>query len=148
MNKREADITEIKRILTEKDSSGVDKSAFYFINFYPRDQEILLLLCQIFESDWHKQHEDLASAFQSISNPITAKSLFNVAFSDFKYCNWNEYFPLQRKCTWALADIGTPEAKDFLEQIQLKANETIAGFAAKRLENWESELSRKGQIPD
>ncbi|TPG37506.1 hypothetical protein [Flavobacterium pectinovorum] len=146
MTKRETDLNEIKRLLAEKDSDGVYDKAFGFINFYTEDEEILLLLCQIFESDWHKAHEDMARAFQGISNPITAETLFKVTFSDFENYNWNENYPMQRKCVWALADIGTDEAINYLKQIEQQANETIAAFATKRLLNWESELGRKGPL--
>lgn len=101
---------------------------------------------KIFESDWHKDHEYMARDFQEISNPLTAESLFKVAFSDFEYLRWNEYFPLQRKCTWALADIGTNEAKKYLEQIEEQANETIAKYAIKRLDLWDFEFRRKVSV--
>jgi len=146
MDSREIDLNEIKRIITEKDYKAVENNGYLLIRKYPRDEEILKLLCEIFESDWHTGHEDLASSFQVIRNPIAAKSLFNVAFSDFEYCRWNEYYPLQRKCTWALADIGTVEAKEYLEKIKKNTKiRMIFFFAAKRLKYWDSELSRKGQ---
>lgn len=146
MNQREIDKLEIERIITEKDHEAVCKKAFRLINEYPRDEEILLLLCEMFESDWHTRHEDMALSFQYVKNPVTIKSLFKVAFSEFEYCNWDDNYPLQRKCTWALADIGTSEAKEYLEQIEQNANETIAAFASKRLKNWDSEFRRKGQM--
>lgn len=143
MNQRETDLIKIKKIIAEKDSDGAYEKVFSFIHTYEEDEEILLLLCQIFESDWHEDHENMARAFQYISNPITAETLFKVAFSDFEYIRWNEYFPLQRKCTWALADIGTNEAKKYLEQIEQQANETIAKYAIKRLDLWDFEFRRK-----
>ena len=146
MSYRQTDINELKRIIADKDHLAVEEKAFQLIKKYPRDEEILKLLCEIFESDWHFRHEDLALSFQYIKNPITAKSLFNVAFSDFEYCRWDDNYPLQRKCTWALADIGTNVAKQFLQEIEKQPNETIASFATKRLKNWDSELIRKGQM--
>ncbi|TDW51590.1 uncharacterized protein DUF4291 [Flavobacterium sp. 270] len=146
MSQRENDLIKIKRFLVEKDSNGVYENAFSFIHTYEEDEEILLLLCQLFESEWHKAHEDMARAFQYISNPITATTLFKVAFSDFEYLSWNDCFPLQRKCTWALADIGTNDAKRYLEQIEKQANETIAEFATKRLVLWDFEFRRKATV--
>jgi hypothetical protein len=145
MHQRETDINRIKTLLIEKDSEGVNEDAYHFIHVYSRDEEILLLLCQIFDADWHKSHEDMARAFQGASNPVTAETLFKVALTEFEY-SWNDNYPLQRKCTWALADIGTDEARNFLEQIKQKANEEVAEFADKRLRNWDSEFRRKGQI--
>jgi hypothetical protein len=146
MNQRETDITEIKRMISEKDILAVEEKAFRFIQIYPRDEEILLLLCEIFESDWHTRQEDLASSFQYIKNPVTAKSLYRMAFRLTEYDKWNDTFPMQRKCVWALADIGSSEAKNYLKEIESKANSTIASFATKRLQNWESEFRRKGQM--
>lgn len=146
MRQRKADIKEIKRIIAEKDYLGVEEKAFHYIQIYPRDEEILLLLCEIFESDWHTRQEDLASSFQFVKNPITAKSLFRMAFKLTEYDKWSDTFPIQRKCVWALADIGTSEAMNYLKEIESKANKTIASFATKRLQNWESEFRRKGQM--
>lgn len=146
MNKREFDITEIKRLIAEKDHLGVEEKLFHFIQIYPRDEEILLLLCEIFESDWHTRHEDLASSFQLIKNPITAESLFKMTFKLTEYDTGNDTFPMQRKCVWALADIGTSEAKKYLHEIEKSQNKTIASFATKRLNNWDSEFRRKGQM--
>lgn len=146
MNQREIDINEIKRFISEKDHLGVEENAFRFIQIYPRDEEVLILLCEIFESEWHTRHEDLALGFQQIKNPITAKSLFKMALTIPEYDSWNENYPMQRKCTWALADIGTEEAKGFLSEIEKCSNKAIAYFATKRLNNWDSESGRKGQM--
>jgi len=146
MNQREIDLIEIKRIISEKDSRAVQEKAFHLIQIYPRDEEILLLLCEIFESDWHTRQEDLASCLQYVKNPITAKSLFKMSFKLTEYDKWNDTFPMQRKCVWALADIGTSEAIDYLKEIESKANKTISSFATKRLQNWGSEFRRKGQM--
>jgi len=146
MNQREIDLKEIKRLIAKKDYLGVEESASHFIEVYSRDEEILLLLCEIFESDWHTRQEDLASSFQFIKNPITAKSLFRMVFKLTEYDKWNDTFPMQRKCVWALADIGTTEAINYLKEIESKANKTISSFATKRLQNWEVEFRRKGQM--
>jgi len=50
---------------------------------------------------------------------------------------------LARKCTWALADIGTPSARSLLETLATNDNEIIAHYAQKRLEQWNS-VNRKG----
>lgn len=146
MNQRTEDLKEIKRIISEKDSDAVEDSIFGFILKYQRDEEILLFLCEIFESNWHTRQEDIASSFQYIKNPITTKSLFKMSYQLTEYDKWNDTFPMQRKCTWALADIGTKESKKYLQEIEKTSNKTISSFATKRLVNWENELSRKGQM--
>ena len=144
--KRLEDLNEIKKIISKKDGNAVYESVCGFIYTYPRDEEILILLCEIFESDWHDRHEDLASSFQYIKHPITAKSLFKMTYSLTEYDKYNDTFPMQRKCTWALADIGTNESKNYLQEIEKTSNKIISSFATKRLVNWENELSRKGQM--
>ncbi|WP_099712202.1 hypothetical protein [Flavobacterium sp. 9] len=65
MNQRETDLIKLKKFIAEKDGDGFYNSKTSFIHAYEEDEEILLLLCQIFESDWHKDHENMARAFQS-----------------------------------------------------------------------------------
>ena len=145
MNQRKLDLQELKKIIQNQDKNSVELNICSYIETYKRDEEILLIICEIFKSNWHTRHEDIALSFQHIRNPITAPYLFENAFIQFDYDNWNDNFPMQRKCTWALADIGTKEAKEYLKQIELKANNTVSGFAKKRLINWDNEIPRKGQ---
>ena len=144
MTNREKDILEIKKIRREKDSESLFDKGYGFIRIYSRDDEILKMMCEILQEDWHYSHEDLARSFQSARNPIPIKTLYNVALSDL-HTEYEEYYPLQRKCVWAIADIGTEEAKSYLFKIEAEANEIVSSFATKRLQNWEKEIDRKGQ---
>jgi hypothetical protein len=92
---------------------------------------------------WHERHEDLASALQEIRDPETVDALFEAASSRHAYLEYDELFGLARKCTWALADIGTPKAKACLLELARGSNTTIAGYAKKRLDHWDEELHRK-----
>ncbi|MBL7827254.1 MAG: DUF4291 domain-containing protein [Saprospiraceae bacterium] len=143
MSQRAIDIQKLKTIIAEKDESGIDGHVYHCFRTYPRDEEIMLLICQIFESDWHHRQEDLALSFQQAKNPATATALFNMALTNDSS---DGLYALQRKCTWALADIGTEAAKNYLLEIEKSSNQTVAAFATKRLTHWESELSRKGQV--
>ena len=60
-----------------------------------------------------------------------------------QYLDYDEFFGLARKCTWALADIGTPEANTALQELSQVDNQTIADYAQERLDKWEQELYRK-----
>jgi hypothetical protein len=93
---------------------------------------------------WHYRHEDLARALQQLRDPRTVDALFHAAFSRHAYLDYDENFGLARKCTWALADIGTAEAKRRLEELAAGENESVAGYAQRRLDRWESEKARKG----
>jgi hypothetical protein len=57
---------------------------------------------------------------------------------------YDECFGLARKCTWALADIGTPEAHARLEILAKHSNPQIAAYAQKRLDEWDDERPRNG----
>jgi hypothetical protein len=57
-----------------------------------------------------------------------------------------DYYPTVRKCTWALADIGTEEAKSYLQELTKSKDTTLAGYAYKRLNSWEAEMHRKGRF--
>lgn len=93
---------------------------------------------------WHTRHEDLASALQQIKHPGAVEALYEAAQSRHDYLDYDEFFGLARKCTWALADIGTAEAKGRLRDLAQSQNATSAGYAQKCLDQWDVELSRKG----
>jgi hypothetical protein len=93
---------------------------------------------------WHHSHEDLARALQIAKDPRAVEALFETAFARYEYLDYDEFFGLARKCTWALADIGTAEARERLQGLARSENVIIARYAQKRLDQWHEELSRKG----
>jgi HEAT repeat protein len=101
-------------------------------------------LIAILKNSEHHRHEDVVTALQTLKDPISADALFNAAFIEHEYLNYDEHFGLARKCTWALADIGSPEARSFLERLAASSNKFIAAFAQERLDCWEKEKQRKG----
>lgn len=94
--------------------------------------------------DWHFRHEDVVRAIQQLKPPHAVDLLYETANKQYEYLGYDEFFGLARKCTWALADIGTAEAYGRLQQLARSDNPLIAGYAQKRLDNWEEEASRKG----
>ncbi len=92
---------------------------------------------------WHTRHEDLASALQQMKAPESIDALHAAAVTTHAYLDYDEFFGLARTCTWALADIGTPTARDKLTALAKHPNSVIAGYARQRLERWEEELPRK-----
>lgn len=92
----------------------------------------------------HHSHEDIVLALQIIRDPAAVDALYDAAHARYGYLSYDEMFGLARKCTWALADIGTPEARSRLEQLANEDNRMVAGYARKRLQEWEDELGRKG----
>lgn len=98
----------------------------------------------LFRNDWHELHDWIASSFQNRRHPSTAKYIYdqiiNSKIPEF------EYKPTTRKCTWALADIGTEESKNYLQELAKSADKIVQGFAQKRIDSWDKEIPRKGRM--
>jgi HEAT repeat protein len=101
-------------------------------------------LLALLRSHDHFRHEDIVAALQGIKDPRAIDALFEAASVRLPYLDYDEFFGLARKCTWALADIGTQEAKTRLEQLTSNDNRLIADYAKKRLDRWDQERDRKG----
>jgi hypothetical protein len=92
----------------------------------------------------HHRHEDVVSAIQDLKDPRAVDALYSAVFVEHEYLAYDEFFGLARKCTWALADIGTPSARNRLEVLTQHEHRLIARYAKKRLDGWDDELDRKG----
>ncbi len=101
------------------------------------------LLGDLIAADWHEQHENLARLLQQAGDPSTVANLVVAAVARHPYLEFDDAFALARKCTWALADIGTVEARHALMRLTSNDNPTIAGYAQERLDRWAEELPRK-----
>jgi hypothetical protein len=132
----------LKKAIATKDEDLVEESLYSNLS---TDEACINLLIEIFDQDWHHSHEDIAITFQEAKCKKAVDVLLKVATMKFEYLDYNDSESLNRKCTWALADIGSNEAKEALIQISNNSNPTISGFAQKRIDNWEKELSRKGK---
>jgi HEAT repeat protein len=106
--------------------------------------EYVPALIELLGETWHYRHEDIVSVLQGLKDSRAVDALYEEAHSEYEYLNYDDCFGLARKCTWALADIGTPEAKAKLQQLAQENNQMVAEYAQKRLNNWEEEKSRKG----
>jgi hypothetical protein len=102
------------------------------------------LLCSLLEADWHQSHEDIVGILADLRAPNAVGALERTAHALYEYLDYDEFFGLARKCTWALADIATPEAHQALTRLAASDNSLIAGYARKRLATWQTESHRKG----
>lgn len=126
-------------------SKDIEKvSYFNYLDFSSLSiEEVTELYIKLLDENWHYSHEDIALHFQHTRNPLATEILFKTATrNDIKQF---DYKPLSRKCVWALADIGTEKAKQYITTLSLCGDTVIEEFAKKRLENWEDEIDRKGQ---
>jgi hypothetical protein len=134
-------IDSFKAIMNTQDG---DKAwDFFELDFthFSEDEQVMMAM-DLFEQNWHKLHENLASWFQQKRNPLAIDLLYKTTFRPD--LDIFDYKPLARKCAWALADIGTNEAKEYLQKMSKSGDKIIESFAQKRLDNWTKELSRKG----
>jgi HEAT repeat protein len=107
-------------------------------------REYIPALIELLGKTWHYRHEDIVSVLQQLKDSRAVDALYEETHSEYEYLNYDDCYGLARKCTWALADIGTPEAKAKLQQLAQESNQLVAEYAQKRLNNWEEEKSRKG----
>ena len=101
------------------------------------------LLALLLVEPWHNAHEDVASALQRLRDPGTTDALARAALMKHSYLAYNDSHAFARKCTWALADIGTPEARAHLERLAQEQDAEIASYAQRRLDEWDEEIDRK-----
>ncbi|MCP4378088.1 MAG: hypothetical protein GY794_18185 [bacterium] len=129
--------------IESKDAAGVEEALTqaFRAGLTP---DLIPLLMDVLSMNWHIRHEDVVLALQELKPPQAAQALREAALVTHEYLDYDAFFGLARKCTWALADIGTPKAKDALFELAETDNEIIAGYAQKRLDRWEQELDRKG----
>jgi hypothetical protein len=110
------------------------------------DLDVVPTLIDLLRSTRHKRHEDVALWLQTLRDPRAIEALYSTALSPYEYLEFDGH-ALARKCTWALADIGTVEAKERLRMLAGSEDPEIASYAQRRLDNWTREADRKGPHP-
>ena len=127
----------LREALVSQDADSVDGALLLASRFNLLTPDLAPLLATLLVLPWHRSHEDIASALQQLRAPATADALAQAALVKHDYLAYNDSHALARKCTWALADIGTPEARAHLESLARTDDIEIAAYARRRLENWE-----------
>jgi hypothetical protein len=102
------------------------------------------VLIELLGMPWHHEHENIVSELQKLRDPRAIEPLYRAALVCHAYLDYDESFALARKCTWALADIGTIDAQSRLKSLACAENAIIAQYAQKRLDRWQDEMARKG----
>lgn len=112
-----------------------------------KDVDVVPILIDLLRSTAHQRHEEVARWLQDLRDPRSIDALYVTASTRYVYLEHDDSHALARKCTWALADIGTVEAREKLRLLAANADSEIAGYAQKRLDNWTAETARKWQPP-
>jgi len=94
--------------------------------------ESVPVLCRLLLADFHQRHEDIAGYLQSLRDPRSVGALYDACFLDLPYF-WDGGDALARKCTWALHDIGTPDAFERLRALTEHPRPGVIDYARKRL---------------
>lgn len=128
----------LERALREHDADGVEDA---LLSAGEGDVPALIALL---EAPWHFKHEDIVSLLQKLRPPEAVAALERAALIRHTYLDYDVRFALARKCTWALADIGTDEAKAALRRLTQSKNRYVLLYALRRLHAWGGrELKRK-----
>ncbi len=124
-------------------SADLAEKAVAEVHTFGYESEFAPYLIELLETKWHFRHEDIVLALQATKDNRATKTLLKTAKIKFEYLDYDNSYSLSRKCTWALADIGTDESKKALEELSQWHDKEIAEYAQKRLNNWEAEKNRK-----
>ena len=135
-------LARLLEVTDSKDGAGVcvALSEVWHAGLHP---EMCELLVRLTEAPWHSRHEDVVLAIQELQCASAVPALERTAHATHAYRSYDEFFGLARKCTWALADIGTPDAYQALQRLSQSTNSQIAAYALRRLTRWKDELARK-----
>jgi hypothetical protein len=134
----------LRSALVSQDVAAVDSALMLAFHLDLLTPALAPLLAELLLLPGHQMHEDIARALQQLRVPATVDALAKAALVKHDYLAYDDSHAFARKCTWALADIGTPEARAKLESLARVDDTAVAAYAQKRLDNWEAELSRKG----
>ena len=124
------------RFLTEAADAGaaddIESMLAICWRFGALSSDAVSLLCRLLLADYHSRHEDVARYLQGLRDPRSVDALYDACFLDLPYFI-DDGDALARKCTWALSDIGTPEAVAALRRLTDHPRESVIGYALKRI---------------
>jgi hypothetical protein len=92
----------------------------------------LQLLVLLASADWHRRHEDVASALDGLRTPGAVDALYHLTQCAPDYLAWDEDRGLARKAVWGLAKTPGPEAEQALRLLLDDPDEHVRAYAAKR----------------
>lgn len=134
----------LREAMVAHDAVALDYALSLFFRFEPITVEVALILAELVVQPWHHSHQNIALALQDLRAAETADALAAAALMKPDYLDFDDSHAFARKCTWALADIGTPKARRHLESLSRCVDPEIASYAQRRLDYWHEELDRKG----
>lgn len=94
------------------------------------------ILSRLLTQTWHQSHENIALNLQKLRDPRSIDALYTAATIHLTYLDYDNGLALARKCTYALGDIGTPEAIVKLQQISRSGDPERRKYAIHQLERF------------
>jgi len=122
----------LNETLASRQANDVESLLAISFVFGALTSEAVPVLCLLLLADYHTRHEDVALYLQSLRDPRSIAALYDACFLDLPYF-WDDGDALARKCTWALHDIGTPEAFERLHALTDHPRSSVVDYARKRL---------------
>ena len=136
-------IDQLRIAISQSDPRALDEALGPACARVAEDPRVVPLLCTLLSLDWHEEHEELAQLLQQQCDARAVEALARAARLKFGYLAYNNSSAFARKCVWALADIGTDDARQRLVELAESDDAELASYAKRRLERWEQELRRK-----
>lgn len=99
-------------------------------------------LSRLLLDDSHELHEDIVFELGLIGDPCAVDAIAKAVRIPFGYLvNWDNLHEFQRKCAYALARIGTPEARVALESLAAHADPFLKKYGEEGLQHWPLKLN-------
>ncbi|WP_255990932.1 HEAT repeat domain-containing protein [Chitinolyticbacter albus] len=87
--------------------------------------------------DSHEFHEDIVFALGLIGDPRSVDAIAQAVLVPFDHLvEWGNLHEFQRKCAYALARIGTPEARTAHESLAKKSGPFLKEYGEEGLQHW------------
>lgn len=96
--------------------------------------EHLDLLTELAFADWHRSHENVASALQELESPATVEALAHLAKWVPDYLDFDDARALAVKAIWALGSLNDERAKQVLAELTQSDNPVVARNAVEQLQ--------------
>ncbi len=102
-------------------------------------------LSKLLLEDSHDSHEDIAFELGLIGDPCAVEAIAEAVRIPFDHLvKWNNLHEFQRVCAYALARIGTAEARAVLESLAAQSDPFLRKYGEEGLQHWPFTLKSKG----
>ena len=138
--KEEANEDLVKTLLTDSISNKNEKELdllLMLIEHFNIAENFNLMLAELLVQPWHHFHDRIAGALEFHTSVEIIDYLYKGAFYSCDNLEYeSDYRGFNRKCLYALAKIGTNEAKEYIKQIADGDDAILSGYAKSILKEY------------